>query len=220
MADPTRVRPSPTSTRPKRRMTPEQRREHLITTALQLYSQRSAEQITIDDIVDTADVSRALFYRYFTNLPDLHLAALGRVVDDLVAELTVPSTDDIRSDLRTAVSRFLNFAETYSASYTALLRTGSAMADSNTAPLIDGARDRVIDRFREHLGLDELPGALTRTLRAWVTAVETTVLSWLQHRDIGSEELGNWLTDQMFAMLTTTAEHDPTTAALLHPLLS
>ena len=79
-----------------RRMSPQQRRDHLIATALQLYSRRHPEDVSIDDIVAAADVSRALFYRYFTNLREVHLAALGRVVDDLIAR-AARGSDGVRS---------------------------------------------------------------------------------------------------------------------------
>lgn len=217
MADPART--PETRTRPRRRMPPEQRRDHLVSTALQLYGQRSPEDTSVDDVVEAADVSRALFYRYFTNIRELHLTALGRVVDDLVAELAVPSTDDFRRDLRTALDRFLVFSDTYAASYTALLSTGSSIADDNTAPLIDGVRDHTTGQVRERLGLAELPGAVERTVRGWMAAVETTVLSWLQNQDVSREELGNWLADQLLAMLAATAERDSAAAKSLQGVL-
>lgn len=218
MADPART--SEPRTRPRRRMPPEQRRDHLVSTALQLYGERSPEDTAVDDVVEAADVSRALFYRYFTNIRELHLTALGRVVDDLVAQLVVPSTGDFRGDLRAALDRFLVFAHTYAASYTALLSTGSSIADDNTAPLIDGVRDHTVGQVRERLGLAELPGAVERTLRGWMAAVEATVLSWLQNQDVTRGELGSWLTDQLLAMLATTAQHDSAAAKSLRDVLA
>lgn len=219
MADPPRTRTPRTAARPRRRMPPQQRRDHLITTALQLYSDRSPEDISVDDIVEAADVSRALFYRYFANIQELHVTALSRIVDDLVGQLTVPSSSDFRTDLRRALERFLAFTTTYAASYSALLRTGSTIATGDPATLIDRVRNHVVDEFRSYLDLAELPGPLERTLRAWVAAVESTVLSWLQHRDITDEQLATWLTDQLIAMLAVTAQHHPTTAHSLRGVL-
>ena len=216
---PTRsVRAGAAARRP-RRMAPERRRDHLIATALQLYSRRSPTEVSVDDIVEAADVSRALFYRYFTNIRDLHVTALSKVVDELLVELTLPSSGDFRADLHVALRRFLEFAEIYAASYTALLRSGSTIATSGTSTLVERVRTHVVDQLREHLGLDETPRALERTLRAWVAVVETTLLSWLEDRDMADEQLEFWLTDQLFAMVATTARHDPTTARKLCPFL-
>ena len=135
-----------------RRMSPQQRRDHLIATALQLYSRRHPEDVSIDDIVAAADVSRALFYRYFTNLREVHLAALGRVVDDLIAELALPAAGELRERLRTALSRFVAFAESYAGSYAALLRSGSTVADRNTDSLVERVRDHVVALFGGLLG--------------------------------------------------------------------
>lgn len=202
-----------------RRMAPERRRDHLIATALQLYSRRSPQEVSVDDIVEEADVSRALFYRYFTNIRDLHVTALTKVVDELLVELTLPSSGDPRRDLHTALERFLEFAETYAASYTALLRSGSTIATSNTSTLVERVRKHVVDQLREHLGLNEAPRALERTLRGWVAVVETTLLFWLEDRDMSKEQLEAWLADQLFAMVATTAQHDPASARHLSSLL-
>lgn len=220
MADPART-PTPRSARRRRRrMAPQQRRDHLITTTLQLYGERSPEDTSVDDIVAAADVSRALFYRYFANAQELHVTALSRIVDDLLGQLTVPSSSDFRTDLRAALERFLSFAVSYAASYSALLRTGSTIATGDPAALIDRVRNHVVEQFRDYLDLAELPGPLERTLRAWIAAVETTALSWLQHRDISDEQLAMWLTDQLIAMLATTAGHHPTTADSLQAVLT
>lgn len=220
MAESPRTTPrTSANSRPRRRMPPEQRRDHLVTTALQLYGYRSPADTSVDDIVQAAEVSRALFYRYFGNIRELHLTALGRVVDELVGQLVVPSTGAFGDDLRTALDRFLAFAETYAASYTALLSTGSALADDSTAPLIRGVRDHAVRQVRDRLGLAELPGGLERTLRAWMAAVEATVLTWLPAPDVGREELGSWLTEQLLAMLAATARCDAEAAASLPHVL-
>lgn len=197
-----------------RRMSPQQRRDHLIATALQLYSRRHPEDVSIDDIVAAADVSRALFYRYFTNLREVHLAALGRVVDDLIAELALPAAGQLRERLRTALSRFVAFAESYAGSYAALLRSGSTVADRNTDSLVERVRDHVVALFGGLLGAAPAP-MLERTLRGWMSVVDTTLIGWLDERDLPREQLEAWLVDQLVGMLRTTAEHDPATAEQL-----
>lgn len=203
-----------------RRMTPARRREHLINTALRLYSQQSLEDVSIDDIVTTADVSRALFYRYFTNIRDVHVAALSTVVDELIGRLTLPPDDDFRQQLHHTLAEFVTFVETYATSYTALLRSGSTIATSTTDTLVDRVRDHVVDLFRERLGHSSSSPMLERTLRGWIAVVETTLLSWLQHTDLPREQLETWLTDQLLAMITTTAQHDPTAAEQIRHLLA
>lgn len=194
--------------RPPRRMSPQQRRDHLITTALGLYGRQAPEDVSVDDIVTAADVSRALFYRYFTNIREMHLAALGRVVDDLIDRLALLPGEDLRQRLRAMVAEFIAFTETYATSYTALLRSGSTIATSATDTLVDRVREHVLGLFCTLLEPEAPSPMLERTVRGWISVVETTVLSWLRAGDLSRDELAAWLVDQFFAMLATTAAHD------------
>ena len=65
-------------------------------------------------------------------------------------EAKVPSTiedPEVLERLRTALSRFVAFAESYAGSYAALLRSGSTVADRNTDSLVERVRDHVVALF-------------------------------------------------------------------------
>ncbi|MBE9372964.1 TetR/AcrR family transcriptional regulator [Saccharopolyspora sp. HNM0983] len=194
-------------------MAPEQRREHLVSTALQLYSAHAPEDVSIDDIVGAADVSRALFYRYFANIREVHEAALGTVVDELIGRLGGPAPGDFREQLRAALTEFIGFVQTYADSYTALLRSGSTVATSATEGLVERVREHVVELVCLRCGIEEPTGALLLTLHGWVAVVETTLVRWLQEQGIPRESLESWFADQLLSMVATTAEHDPATAA-------
>lgn len=194
-------------------MAPEQRREHLIATALQLYSARAPEDVSIDDIVGAADVSRALFYRYFGNIREVHEAALGTVVDELIGRLGGPAPGDVREQLRAALTEFIGFVQTYSDSYTALLRSGSTVATTATEGLVERVREHVVDLVCLRCEVEGPTPALLLTLRGWVAVVETTLLRWLQDPSIPRQDLEPWFADQLLSMIATTARHDADTAA-------
>ncbi|MFR9727989.1 TetR/AcrR family transcriptional regulator [Saccharopolyspora sp. MS10] len=205
--------------RPRRRMSPEERREHLLGTALRLYSERAMDDVSVDDIVAEAEVSRALFYRYFANLRDVHVAALTTVVDELIERITLPSEGDLLAQLRGALAEFVSFVETFASSYTALLRSGSTVASSETETLVDQVRNHVVTLIRDRVGIAAPTPLLELTLRGWVALVETTCVTWLATREPPREVFEVWLTDQLVAMVSTTAGHDQESAEQLAPLL-
>lgn len=218
--DPGSGRQARSVSRPPRRMSPERRREHLINTALRLYSQRPPEDVSIDDIVTEADVSRALFYRYFSNVRDVHVAALTNVVDELVNRVILPADGDFREQLASALSEFVTFVEAYSSGYTALMRSGSTIATSDTGPLIDRVRDHVADLMCDRLGLTRPAPMVLMTIRGWISLVETTLLTWLAEADLPRGQLEPWLIDQLLAMSATTMQHDPKTAQQIGQFLN
>jgi AcrR family transcriptional regulator len=179
-----------TPTRPPRRMSPERRREHLIAAALELYGSVAPEQVTIDDVTRTADVSRALFYRYFPNITALHVAALRSVADELVSRVVVRPDEPAPEQLHQALDTFLAIVERHAKAFVALLRSGSVIA---TGELVAG------------LGLGEPTPLLLMTVHGWVALVEGTFVTWLQEPTIPRAKLLDWLTEQLGAMLAVTA---------------
>nr|WP_086788296.1 TetR/AcrR family transcriptional regulator [Crossiella equi] len=196
-------------------MSPEQRREDLIRAALELYSTRAPELVSIDDIAAAADVSRALFYRYFTNIREVHVAALGTAVDELCARLTEHTGDSLLDQLRHAVTTFVDFADTYATAYIALLRSGSVVATSDTDTLVDRVRHTAVDEILARTGVTGPSPLMLLTLRCWVAVVEGTLLTWLQERTLERGELVDWLIDQLAAMVAATATRDPYVAEML-----
>ncbi|WHT23553.1 TetR/AcrR family transcriptional regulator [Crossiella sp. CA-258035] len=196
-------------------MSPAERRDDLISAALELYSSRAPELVSIEDIITHAEVSRALFYRYFGSLRELHVAALRTAVDELVDRLTRREPGTLLEQLRRALGVFVDVADTYATAYIALLRSGSVVATRDTDALVDEVRHLAVQEILDVTGVTEPSPFLLLTLRCWVAVVEGSLLIWLQERDHTREELIGWLIDQLAAMTAATATRDPVVAELL-----
>lgn len=195
-----------------RRMSPQARRAHLVDTALELYQRRPPEDVAVEDVTGAADVSRALFYRYFPNVAALRVAALGTVVDELVSRVALPADGSPAEQLAVALGEFLDVARRHGRAYVALLRSGSVISTGETDALVDGVRDHIVALLVERGGMPEPDAWQLMTLRGWVALVEGSTLTWLRDEGtgIGRDELRDWLVAQLSALTQVTARRDPT----------
>ncbi|SFB62135.1 transcriptional regulator, TetR family [Amycolatopsis marina] len=195
-------------------MSPEARRQDLIAAALELFGSRPPEDVSVDDVVKRAEVSRPLFYRYFSSIRELHLAALRSVTDGLIDRLALREEGTPTQRLRAAVRGLIDVAGEYRAGYIALLRSGSVVATSETNAVVDQVRNRAVEVILAETGVTDPSPLLLATLRCWTAVVEGALLTWLQDGIPRDVELEHWLVDQLVAMLNATAAHDPAAVAL------
>jgi AcrR family transcriptional regulator len=191
-----------------RRMTPERRREHLIETALGLFADVGPENVAVDDVTRAADVSRALFYRYFPNIAELRVAALTAVVDQILARISDPAGDTPLDQLRGALTAFLDVTRRHSRAYVALLRSGSVVATGDTAALVDGVRHLIVSMVIERLPAPDPSPLLLMTVRGWVALAESATVTWQEEPSVPQEQLVEWLVAQLVSMVEVTAREE------------
>nr|CEL20548.1 Transcriptional regulator, TetR family [Kibdelosporangium sp. MJ126-NF4] len=201
--------------RTSRRMAPEQRRMHLLAAAIELYGTRPYEQVSIDDIAAAADVSRALFYRYFSGPTEIYVAALRFAADSLIARFAAPAEGPLVEQLRSLIEEFIAFAESHAMAFIALLRGGSVVATAETGAVVDDVRRHAVAEILARTGVGQPSPLALLTLNCWTAVVEGTTLTWLQERNLPREVLVNWLVDQLLAMVTATANYDADTATVI-----
>ncbi|MFC0038339.1 TetR/AcrR family transcriptional regulator [Actinomadura rayongensis] len=204
--------------RSRRRLSVDERRDELIAAALQLFSSRSPDEISIDDVAATAGASRALVYHYFGGKQELYIAALGSAARQL-SELLEPPTEGSPLDrLRLSLERYFDFVERHAAGFTALLRGGPANRSGEIGEIVDGIRKLLLRRILHALDIESAPPILRITLRSWLASVETAGLDWLENRDIDRAQLEHVLVDQCVVMLDVAGHHEPAVAALFQRL--
>ncbi len=74
------------------RMSPDSRREQLLTLGVRLFATRSLDDLSIETLAEEAGISRGLLYHYFGNKQEFHTAVVQRAADDLFA-VTAPAGD-------------------------------------------------------------------------------------------------------------------------------
>ncbi|WP_233510413.1 TetR/AcrR family transcriptional regulator [Actinomadura craniellae] len=204
--------------RGRRRLSVDERRDELIVAALELFSARPPEDVSIDDVAAAAGASRALVYHYFGGKYELYVAALRSAANQLSELLEPPTEGKPLERLVLSLSRYFDFVESHAAGFTALLRGGPADRAGEVGDIVDGIRTLLLDRILTGLSV-ETPGPVLRiSTRSWMASVETAGLDWLEHQDIDRSNLERLLIDQLIALMRVAGQHDPEIAAILSRL--
>ncbi|GAA3236910.1 TetR/AcrR family transcriptional regulator [Streptomyces thermocoprophilus] len=193
----------------------EERRQQLIGVALELFSRRSPDEVSIDEIASAAGISRPLVYHYFPGKLSLYEAALKRASEDLAARFVEPHEGPLGARLLRVMGRFFDFVDDHGPGFYALMRGGPAVGSSTTNALIDGVRQAAYDQILSHLDVAEPPARLQLVIRSWISLVESTALQWLDGRRVPRAELESQLVHDFAALAAVSAAHDEEMAALL-----
>lgn len=206
----------------------EERRQQLIGVALELFSQRSPDEVSIDEIASAAGISRPLIYHYFPGKLSLYEAALKRASDDLAERFVEPQEGPLGARLLRVMRRFFDFVDDHGPGFSALMRGGPAVpadgvrskdAVSRTNALIDSVRQAAYVQILAHLRVQDPPARLELVIRSWISLVESTALIWLDGRRIPRGELEVQLVHDFAALAAVSAAHDAEMRALLRRTL-
>jgi AcrR family transcriptional regulator len=203
----------PRARRPRRRarFDVDARRAQLVRIGQRIFAERPYDEIAIEDVAARAGISKGLLYHYFPTKRDFYAATVRAAADELFA-LTEPEpglapVDQLRGD----VDAYLRYVEGQAVTYIALMRGGIG-SDPEIAAIVDGARQRVLDRITTAIGIRRLPPALRAAARGWMGFCEAAIVDWLERRDLERSQLVELLTQTFVYALEVgrrLAEDDP-----------
>ncbi|MFD7877341.1 TetR/AcrR family transcriptional regulator [Streptomyces sp. NPDC059766] len=170
----------------RRRMGVDERRQQLIGVALDLFSRRSPDEVSIDEIAAAAGISRPLVYHYFPGKLSLYEAALKRAAEDLSARFAEPHEGPLGARLLRVMRRYFDFVDEHGPGFSALMRGGPAVPAGESRPmshvsatnaLIDSVRQAAYEQILAHLGVTDPPARLELVIRSWISLAFATALT-------------------------------------------
>ncbi|WP_328945007.1 TetR/AcrR family transcriptional regulator [Streptomyces sp. NBC_00250] len=204
----------------RRRMGVEERKQQLIGVALELFSHRSPDEVSIDEIAAAAGISRPLVYHYFPGKQSLYEAALRRAADELAARFVEPPQGPLGARLLRVMGRFFDFVDDHGPGFAALMRGGPAVGSSTTNAMIDEVRHAAYVQILAHLGVEKPSARLELVVRSWVSLAESTALIWLDGRRVPRAELELQLVHDFAALAAVSAAYDADMAEILVAILA
>ena len=167
------------------------RRQRLIEVGMDLFCNHSYEEVAIDDIAATADISKGLLYYYFPTKHDFYIAVVQYAAEQLLKETAPDPNLEPIENLRQGLSAYFTYVEQHAKAYVALLR-GGVGSDAQMAAIIDSVRQTYVKRIIQNLpeGTHLSPSSQI-AISGWVGFVEATSVSWLEQRTMDREQLCN-----------------------------
>ncbi|GLV53543.1 TetR family transcriptional regulator [Dictyobacter sp. S3.2.2.5] len=165
------------------------RRQRLIEVGVDLFCDRSYEEVAIDDIANAADISKGLLYYYFPTKHDFYIAIVQHAASQLLA--ATESNPDLEpvERLRSSLDAYFIYVERHARAYISLLRGGVGV-DEQVAAIIDMVRQTYIQNILQSFMHDPQSSALFAiAVRGWIGFVEATSIAWLEQHSISREEL-------------------------------
>lgn len=190
------------------RLQVDERRLKLIELGIQLFSARSYEDISIDDVAAEAGVSKGLLYHYFRSKQKFYVETI-RAASLHLRRLTQPDPKLAPVErLRAAIDAHLAYVLEHSRVYAAIYRNGVGVAPEVGA-ILEEHREAVMHNFLKDLGLKKAPPVLRAALRGWILMVEAASLDWLAHPELRQVDLRELFVASYVAMLSKALELEP-----------
>lgn len=171
------------------RLSPARRRAQLIDLGVQMLSERSLEQISVDEIADEAGVSRGLLFHYFSSKHDFYVEIVRHISRDMLDRTAPDESLDPIAMLRGTIVAYVDYVTERRDTYVSMLR-GAGSSDPDMTAVFEQTRTAMVDRTAAHLpllGIDVTP-AIHLAVRGWIAFVEDTTIVWLRDSLITREE--------------------------------
>ena len=191
-----------------KRLPLDERRAQLLALGRKLFSERSYDEVAIDDIAERAGISKGLLYHYFGSKRDFYVATIVDAADQLQRctepDLTLAPADRARA----GIEAYLSFVIEHAGAYSALLRGGIGH-DPQVAEIVDTTRAAIVSRMIANLGLTDARPIFRFVLRGWIGLVEAASLDWLERREVSREIVVRLMLESLYSSLVIATRLDP-----------
>jgi AcrR family transcriptional regulator len=203
---------------PRLRLQIDERRAQLLELGIKLFTTRSYNDLSIDDVAAAAGISKGLLYHYFPGKQEFYVEVI-REASLRLQQLTVPDpTLSPAARLRAAVDAHLNYVQEYGPVYSAIYTSGVAIA-AEVSVILEEHRQVVLQYFLHDFKISRPRPVLRAALRAWITMVEGASLDWISHPELDRNHLRDLLIAGYVALLGKAIELDPKLAGTLERML-
>ncbi|HEY0253899.1 MAG TPA: TetR/AcrR family transcriptional regulator, partial [Kofleriaceae bacterium] len=180
-------------------------RAQLLQLARKAFSDRSYDEVSIDDLAREAKISKGLLYHYFPTKRDLYVAGLRETADELVERVNAVPTDLPPAErVRCGLDAYLDHISIHARAFVSLMRGGIG-SDPEVAAVVEGVRRRLSERFLDGSPFKPMLSGNPRfevALRGWIGFVEHATIDWCADPKLSRDELRELLSEILLAIMT------------------
>jgi AcrR family transcriptional regulator len=190
-----------------RGMPREQRELLILEVAGQVFARGGYHAASMDEIADSAGVSKPMVYAYFGSKEGLYLAYIARAGRDLQARLVGATAADGQpaSLLRARITEFFAFVEEHDDGWRVLF--GEVGSTQPITAQVAEIRERIADAIRSMIEAGSgsspryAPPMSDALAHALVGAGESLANWWLDHPEVGRDQAAEWYLGVVQAVL-------------------
>ncbi|WP_460406909.1 TetR/AcrR family transcriptional regulator [Actinophytocola sediminis] len=180
-----------------RRLEPDQRREQILTCAVELFGERPYAAVSTTELASRAGVARGLINHYFGTKRKLYLEVVRRMVTIPQVAVDLLPNGTLEDRVAASVDWFLDGVSRHSKTWLAAI--GAEGVDPDVQRILADADELAADRVLDATGLADATAhreELRATIRAYGGLVKAAAREWLVR--------GALTRDQVHLLLSTT----------------
>ncbi len=181
--------------RPRRRLSAAERRDELLDAASEVFARAGYHGASLEEIAQTAGVSKALIYEHFASKRELHAELVARHASEIFRRLQANAELGTNGEdrLRGGIDAFLSFVEEHRDAWRALFRDAS---DPEVADAIAGVQQQAVAVIAALMAADpdmredprDDPGLRALFLEAYAQLLAGSIQAlanwWHDHQDV------------------------------------
>lgn len=188
----------------RRRLSKDARRAELLLAGEQVFSVRSFDDVSIEDIAAAAGISKNLLYHYFSGKRELYLAVIADAAERMLDATEPDLSLEPIARLHASLDAHLSYAAEHAAGYSSLMR--GAAGDEEVQAIVNHAHDRVVQRTLVSLPFpDGPPPEVVLALHGWVGMVDGLTLAWLDAGELPQARVRELLAELFLGVITAAA---------------
>src|SRR3954453_13737444 len=113
----------------RKRLELPERREQLLSLAVLAFSTKSYDEVSVDELAQSAGVSKGLLYHYFPSKRELYVATVRTAAEQLIERVLPDPSLSVRDQIARGLDGYLSFVEQNAAAYTSLIQSGIGRDD-------------------------------------------------------------------------------------------
>jgi len=174
-----------------RRLDVDERRRQLLERGAELFTSHPYDELTMNRIAAEAGISKALLYHYFPSKQAFFEETLSSWAEELRRRTEPDPELPPLEQLRSSLDAFLGLIEENATAYRNLM--ASATGAPTIRDLVDDVRRSSAERVLEGLFHKGAPAKARIAVNGLLWFMDGACLNWIEHRDIGREELRDLL---------------------------
>ena len=184
----------------------DERRRRLLETGARVFTERSYDDVSMNELAREAGISKGLLYHYFPSKRDFFTATLAAAAAELAAVTQPDASLPPAEQLSRSLDAYLAWVEENADGYRRLLESAGS---PDVRSVIGDVRERTVERIVDGVSRGGGTAALRIAVRQWLWGMDGAILDWLDRRDIDRGQLRDLLLGSFAGALGAASQVDP-----------